>query len=1107
MRGLEGDAKKAGDGAQKTERGIKDLAVSLGLVKIGAAAFKVLAASMDTAIKRFDTLNTFPKVLQALGVSAEDSERAIAKLSDGIDGLPTKLDDIASTAQRMYNSFNDIDKATDSALALNNALLASGANANEAQRGTDQYIKALQTGKMDMQTWTTLQQTMGIGLTKVAEAFNMTEQEMYSALQSGQISMGDFNDKMIELGTGTGILAKLAKENSLGIETSLGNLRNAAARGIADIIGSFDKLSKAVTGKDIAQNIDGMKVVVNTAFKAIGGAIEATIPIVILFADGVKMIIPVVEALSPLIIGLATGYAALAVIDKINSIIDKNAAVLQAAAFSGKELTIALTAKKKAVAADTAAQATNTSTISLAQAAVGVLTGNIKLSTVATTLFTQATAALKAVLNPTAIAIGLVVTAGIALVKWFTRSTEEGSKLTAQTDALSEASEELTSSVEQNSAAYESSISGIESSAAANEDLVDKIHELSEAEHKSATEKELLGDYIEQLNGQVEGLNLAYDAEADAMNMSSEQIANRIELMKEQEAATAGQERLLEISKEQNEVEQKLEETNQLRADWNQKIEEGTVGTWEYAKAVDELDEQEEELKATLGELGEQYGLTEAQMIEAMENQHAIAQETIEGQIILYDQLSESQQATVDSMSEAYESLQEAATDAFDKIETKTDHTMESMTETLQHNQEVVAEWGENQAQIMEWAGENGYENLVPYVESMGIDSAAELAVLANASDEEMIKFAESLETGAETGTDAFVQGIMDGDEEAYGAVEHLVGETEGSLREQIEAADFASIGEDVGDGMAKGVEQGSEKAANASGDMADDMIDTTQQTLQTHSPSVVFKNIGTDVTDGLALGINDGTNKVTQALGDLFKAMQTDTTRSFDELVKNMENSVKQMGQALDELAPLTQKAMQSMLNVLRTGSSQQIDLMRNTSTQLIAPFNNTPTHFRSVGINSMNGLNAGLNAGRGRVLSTARGIANSVASTMRSALKIHSPSRVMKDDVGRWVPEGLAEGIESNTDSVFNALDKMTGGMMKMTSPEVALGIAGGGAMAGTHNRTINNSPQTSNVDNRNFTFNANANGTERNEREFYQRLFREFKWYIQQEGGAFN
>jgi len=182
---------------------------------------------MDAAISRFDTLNKFPKVLQGLGVSAEDSERGMKKLSDGISGLPTLLNEISVTAQRMYTSFNDIDKATDTALGLNNALLASGASAGDAQRGTEQYLKVLQTGKMDMQTWTSLQQTMNLGLVKVSEAFGMTEREMYSALKSGSVSIDEFNDKLIELGTGTGALADLARENTLGIATSFGNLKVA----------------------------------------------------------------------------------------------------------------------------------------------------------------------------------------------------------------------------------------------------------------------------------------------------------------------------------------------------------------------------------------------------------------------------------------------------------------------------------------------------------------------------------------------------------------------------------------------------------------------------------------------------------------------------------------------------------------------------------------------------------------------------------------------------------------------------------------------------------------------------------------------------------------
>src|SRR5690606_10378983 len=95
------------------------------------------------------------------------------------------------------------------------------------------------------------------------------KQDLYNALKDGIITMDQFNDKLIEVGTGTGIMAQLAKENSLGIATSLSNLRNAFARGLADILDSLNRLSKATTGKDIAQNIDSLKVIINQSFKAI----------------------------------------------------------------------------------------------------------------------------------------------------------------------------------------------------------------------------------------------------------------------------------------------------------------------------------------------------------------------------------------------------------------------------------------------------------------------------------------------------------------------------------------------------------------------------------------------------------------------------------------------------------------------------------------------------------------------------------------------------------------------------------------------------------------------------------------------------------------------
>src|SRR5690606_252691 len=68
---------------------------------------------------------------------------------------------------------------------------------------------------------------------------------------------------------------------------------------------------------------------------------------------------------------------------------------------------------------------------------------------------------------------------------------------------------------------------------------------------------------------------------------------------------------------------------------------------------------------------------------------------------------------------------------------------------------------------------------------------------------------------------------------------------------------------------------------------------------------------------------------------------------------------------------------------------------------------------------------------------LSTARTIANQVTRTMQSALRIQSPSRVMRDKVGKWIPEGIAKGIEDNIGSVYKALNKLS-----YATPEIALG-----------------------------------------------------------------
>ncbi|CAH2253171.1 phage tail tape measure protein [Enterococcus faecium] len=302
---LEGKSNKAG-------ASIKNLVVSLGLVKVAAAAFNVLKNSLDSAISRFDTMQKFPKVMKALGFSAEDSQKSINKLSNGIDGLPTKLDDVVARTQQMTAITGDLDRSTDTVLALNNAFLASGASTEDASRGMQQYNQMLSTGQVDLESWKTLQETMPLALQKTAEAMGFVgksaQRDLYNALKEGTVTFDQFQDKLIELGTGTGMLATLAKENSLGIATSFRNLSNAVSKGVANLITKFDELVQKLTGKTIAQNIDSMKSIINKSFEEMSKVMDILIDNTDDMISAFKGLLDIVELLAPAFIAATGAY-------------------------------------------------------------------------------------------------------------------------------------------------------------------------------------------------------------------------------------------------------------------------------------------------------------------------------------------------------------------------------------------------------------------------------------------------------------------------------------------------------------------------------------------------------------------------------------------------------------------------------------------------------------------------------------------------------------------------------------------------------------------------------------------------------------------------------
>lgn len=989
--------------AQKGDRGsdsLKKFAIGGAAFKLASKAVDLLTDSLGGAIQRFDTLESYPRVMQAMGHSTEDVTRSTKKLAAGIEGLPTTLNEVVGTAQRLTSITGDINKSTDLTLALNNAFLASGSSSADASRGLQQFSQMLSAGKVDMQSWKTLQETMPYALQKTAESFGFAGQsaqnDFYSALKEGRITFNQFSSKLVELNGGVGGFAELAKTNSKGIQTSFGNLKNAVVKGVANTIKALDDLTKAATGKTIAENFDALKVIINAAFGVIVNVIKASTPVFQTLFSILGIGASVISFLRPAIIGLV---AALVTMRAINQAVKTTKDLISA----WKIFKLTATRAIRIINLLTAAQATygsitkaqlvahlaNNGALTASNLLYGVLTGSISLQTAATIAATAATTAFKAGLTAVKAAltaltgpiglvvagVGLAVGALVGLWQWLTAESEETKRLKSEQEELVKSTDQLTDSVKQSAKERQKNLESVKGNTESYQKLADEIVQLSQKTNKTAADKKNLKKKIDALNASVSGLNLVYDKNTDSLSHNNDQIKARISAMEAESTWETSQKNLLDIEQKRAEIGEQLKQIAEQRKKWN---EESNVSDGVRKERLQELNDKETELKNTQTELQTEYEKTSQVQQAASEAMAAAAENGSNRQVVAYENMSKSQQKAIDDMRTKYNELLETTTNMFEQIKYKSAISVDEMIANLQKNQEAVNNWATNLNTLAE-RGVN--EGILAKLQAMGPQGGLYVQELVNASDEKLATLNEVFTQGGESAMNGLTAGMDTGALGITDKIKGIVQSQVSSLQEEIAAADFSSLGQEIPNGVSQGIEQGASTAGESSKNMANDIKESFTSEMDINSPSRVFNEYGGFITTGLAEGVDKGTN--------------------------------------------------------------QPVSSVTNLANQIKKPFDSLQSDFTYIGEMAMSGLNAGLWSGSGSVMATANSIAERVKATIKSALDIHSPSRAMRDEVGRFIPQGIAVGIEADAGVVEKSMLRLKESMMIDTRPEIALGL----------------------------------------------------------------
>lgn len=87
----------------------------------------------------------------------------------------------------------------------------------------------------------------------------------------------------------------------------------------------------------------------------------------------------------------------------------------------------------------------------------------------------------------------------------------------------------------------------------------------------------------------------------------------------------------------------------------------------------------------------------------------------------------------------------------------------------------------------------------------------------------------------------------------------------------------------------------------------------------------------------------------------------------------------------------------------------------------------------FLRAGENLMSALKAGIVAGESSIYAKAASVASAVVSKFKAVFKIHSPSRVFRDEIGKMLIMGLRDGICQNQDAVLEAVEDLAADMLE--------------------------------------------------------------------------
>lgn len=226
----------------------------------------------------------------------------------------------------------------------------------------------------------------------------------------------------------------------------------------------------------------------------------------------------------------------------------------------------------------------------------------------------------------------------------------------------------------------------------------------------------------------------------------------------------------------------------------------------------------------------------------------------------------------------------------YDTINTKSELSVQQMIENMQQNQEILSAWADNLVAL----GERGLDQgLLQQLRDAGPESAATVAALVSATDEQLVTLSETFRAGGQAAANALQTELglpevtNSGTEMVNKIAEGVTNNTaltDATTQMITKAVSSAKpkamsggqeIGKQLDNGIIAGVNAGKSGVINAMVSAVQEAIAAAQAAAEIHSPSRIMRDlIGLNMMKGWALGLDDGTPLIEDKAAGAVQAM-----------------------------------------------------------------------------------------------------------------------------------------------------------------------------------------------------------------------------------------